>query len=200
MERATYGCLRLVNEGGSGKHEHDGGVTGVEVLEVTAADQIRWCEDVARALEYVHGKNVRHADLSGRNLLITADKRILLCDFSGSWVDGVKAMIYAEAGFHHPDPAESRLPTIRGEIHTLGSTIYEILAGQQPHRGLEPEEIIKLIGQGKYPDLSELPLRDVIRGCWDGRFVSAGEVADAIAGYRAAAEGSQAVDTVPTSK
>ncbi|KAK4146657.1 tyrosine-protein kinase transforming protein erbB, partial [Dichotomopilus funicola] len=191
MERAAYGFLRLVNEGGSAKHEHDGGVAG---MELTAGDRIRWCRDVARALEYIHSKNVRHADLSGRNLPVTADKRILLCDFSGSSLDGVKAMIWAEAGFHHPDPAEYKLPTIRSEIHTLGLTIYEILAGQQPHRRVEVGALVRLIEEGKYPDVSGLPLGDVIRRCWDGRFGSAAEVGDAIASHRAAAEASQTAD------
>jgi serine/threonine protein kinase len=98
--------------------------------EATFQERLRWCEDVARVLSYVHGKNVRHAGLSGRNLLIDAEKRTLLCDFAGSSVDDKEATIIAEDSYRHPVKEEYTTPTIRSEIHTLGSTIYEIITGK----------------------------------------------------------------------
>ncbi|KND91457.1 Tyrosine-protein kinase transforming protein erbB, partial [Tolypocladium ophioglossoides CBS 100239] len=158
LERALHGCLRQFNmEGG----------------EATLLERLQWCEDVARVLDFVHGKNVRHADLSGRNLLVDAEKRILLCDFSGSSIDDEAATIMAENGYRHPD-----------EIHTLGSTLYEIITGEEPHNGIEKEAIGKLLEQGKYADVADVPLGEIIRRCWDGGFNSALEVAEEIARYR----------------
>lgn len=55
LERASPGCLRLYfREGG----------------KATLREKITWCWDTAQVLDYVHQKNVRHADISGRNLLI----------------------------------------------------------------------------------------------------------------------------------
>jgi serine/threonine protein kinase len=46
-KRAMTGCLRL--------YYKDGGTATLE-------EKIKWCQDVADVLEYVHQKNVRHAD------------------------------------------------------------------------------------------------------------------------------------------
>ncbi|PNY23381.1 Tyrosine-protein kinase transforming protein erbB [Tolypocladium capitatum] len=169
LERALHGCLR--------QYHMDGG-------EATPLERLQWCEDVARVLDFIHGKNVRHADLSGRNLLVDAEKRILLCDFSGSFIDDVEAMIRPEAGFRHPDGAEHSLPTMRGEIHALGSTIYEIITGEEPHKGVDPEAIDELLTKGEYPDVTDVLLGEIIRRCWDGDFDSALDVAKEIGRHR----------------
>ncbi|KAF1959593.1 hypothetical protein CC80DRAFT_545039 [Byssothecium circinans] len=170
MERADPGCLRLYyKEGG----------------KATPEERIKWCQDVAEVLHYVHRNNIRHADLSGKNLLIDSARSILLCDFSGSSIDDDRATIVAEAGFRHPDEREYRPPTIRAEIHALGSTIYEIVTGRKPfHEKTEEQEreVDKLMKEGEYPDVNELPLGDVIAKCWkrDGFFNSAADVAEEI--------------------
>jgi len=93
------------------------------------------------------------------------------------------ATVIAESGYRHPNKCEYRKPTIRGEIHTLGSTIYEIITGTQPHEALEDWEVDKLIEEGKYPDVRVVPLGGVISKCWNGEFKSAAEVAQEIAGF-----------------
>lgn len=45
--------------------------------EATLHERVSWCRDVAKVLGWVHEKNVRHADLSGRNLLIDSKRKIL---------------------------------------------------------------------------------------------------------------------------
>ncbi|KAF2453785.1 hypothetical protein BDY21DRAFT_366776 [Lineolata rhizophorae] len=72
---------------------------------------------------------------------------------------------------------------VRAEIHTRGSTIYEIATGRQPfcEKPEEQErEVEQLIKEGKHPDVSKLPLGDVIAKCWkrDGFFNSAADVAE----------------------
>ncbi|XXG98936.1 hypothetical protein Hte_005269 [Hypoxylon texense] len=165
LKRAKYGCLWLYyKEGGT----------------VSFMEKMKWSHDVAETLEYLHQKNVRHADLSGKNLLINSARDILLCDFGGSSIDDHKALAKAEGGYHHPDEAEWSAPTIRSEIHSLGSVIFEIMTGKKPHDGLEEHEVRQLIEQGKYPDVSNVPLKDTIEKCWKGVFHSAAEVAQEI--------------------
>ncbi|KAJ8131342.1 hypothetical protein O1611_g2281 [Lasiodiplodia mahajangana] len=190
LERAEPGCLR--------EYYEEGG-------EATLEERIKWCQDLARVLHYVHQHNIRHADLAGKNLLIDSARNILLCDFGGSSIDDNKSPVVAEVGFRHPEKEEYRLPTIRAEIHTLGSTIYEIVTGSSPFQeklrnqkyGMtlteryresckqhEQElEVLRLLDEGKYPNVSEVPLGDVIAKCWkrDGFYGSAADVAEDIA-------------------
>ncbi len=165
FERASHGSLRdYYKEAGA----------------ATLEEKIKWCEDVAQVFDYVHRNNIRHSDLSGRNLLIDSSRNILLCDFAGSAIDDEKALVVAESGYRHPDETEYQKPTIRAEIHSLGSTIYEIVTGKQPHHGLEDQAVDRLIAEGQYPDVSAVPLGDVVMRCWKGGFNSAGEVAEEI--------------------
>ncbi len=78
LERASHGNLREYYTAGG---------------ETTLHEKLIWCHNVALAVEYVHQKNIHHADLSGQNLLLDSAKNILLCDFSGSSIDGEKATI-----------------------------------------------------------------------------------------------------------
>src|SRR6266566_1207568 len=170
MERAQHGCLRVFyREGGD--------------AVVTPRRRLRWCEDVACVLAFVHEKGVRHADLSGRNLLVDSKLRILLCDFSGSAIDRERAVISAEYGYRHPDDKEWLEPSIRCEIHALGSTLYEIITTNEPHHGVDKDGVDKLLKEGRYPDVSGILLGDVIQKCWAGGFESAAQVADAVASH-----------------
>ncbi len=146
----------------------------------TPAQRLIWSRDVAQTTHFLHQHGIRHADLSGRNLLLTPGGVIMLCEFGGASIDHRNAYCIAEAGYRHPDTKEATPPTIRGEIHSLGSVIYEIMTGHKPHAGLEDSIVHQMIEQGRYPDLHNVLLAGVIAGCLKGEFYSAAEVFDKI--------------------
>ncbi|KAF2240911.1 hypothetical protein BU26DRAFT_525477 [Trematosphaeria pertusa] len=142
LKRAESRCLRLYyNKGG----------------KATPEERIKWCQDVAEVLNYVHENNIRYANLSRKNLLIDSARNILLCDFE----------VVAEIGFWHPDERE-----------------YPAYHPKPFHEKIEEQEceVEKLIKEGKYPNVSELPLGDVIVKCWkrEGYFNLAADVAEEI--------------------
>lgn len=54
---------------------------------ITNADRIRWCQQAAEAVAYIHKKKVLHCDISTRNLLLDKDFNVKLSDFQGKYVD-----------------------------------------------------------------------------------------------------------------
>lgn len=134
----------------------------------TLPERIKWCRDVAEVVESVHQNGVRHADLTGQNLLLDTARNILLCDFAGSFIDGGKVLVVAEAGYRHPDRGEYLLPTMRFEIHSLRSSFYEIITSKQLHHGLQDSEVGLPLEAKKYPDVKDTPLGDAIAKCWEG--------------------------------
>jgi serine/threonine protein kinase len=165
LKRAEHGAIReFFAEGGT----------------ATMEERIKWSRDIAIAIQYLHEHGIRHADLGGRNLLLDSSRTILLCDFAGSGIDGEPPTVWAESGFKHPKMDENELGTIRAELHALGSTIYEIITSSQPHGKAEEWIVHQWIQEGKYPDVKEVKLGDIITKCWKGEFESAGKVAQTI--------------------
>ncbi len=181
-------CLRIEDYGIHLEWAEHGSIreyfrnNGVATLE----ERIQWCRDVADALQFVHEKNIKHADLGGRNVLLDSSRTIRLCDFAGSAIDGNKATVWAESGFRHPDDDEMEFPTIAAELHALGSTILEIMTSLKPWEKEEEHEwmVAKRIREGNYPDVTGLVLGNTITRCWKGEFQSAREVVQAIDSLR----------------
>ena len=174
MERAKHGCIRLFFHGEEGR-------------QTPLAERMRWCREVASAVVYIHSKGVIQGDLGGRNILLREDCTACLCDFAGSGLDDVRPEVWAQSGFCHP--AEELRGTITGELHALGSTIYEIITFITPHWEAEKVEVDKGWGEGKadelmragrYPDVTNIPLGGIVAQCWAGDFATAKSVLDAL--------------------
>ncbi|KAI0867269.1 kinase-like domain-containing protein [Hypoxylon argillaceum] len=146
----------------------------------TLEERIKWSRDVANALQYIHEHNVRHADLGGKNVLLDSSRTVRLCDFAGSAIDDNRSTVWAQSGYRHPDDDEVEHSTIRAELHALGSTIFEIITSSQPHGKVEEWIVAQWIREGKYPDINNIALGDMIMKCWKGVFKSAKEVAQDI--------------------
>ncbi|OAA53495.1 Protein kinase-like domain protein [Niveomyces insectorum RCEF 264] len=160
------------------------------------AERVRWAAHLAEALAFLHGLGIRQGDVGGRNVLLHEDENgtrdIWVCDFAGSGIDDTPALVLAQGGFRHPqesDPATNS-GTIPCELHALGSTIYELVTSHAPHAGCGAWEggqgddewmAAKLLhDQGFYPEVTGLPLGDIISRCWQGDYTSAAEVAEAL--------------------
>jgi serine/threonine protein kinase len=43
--------------------------------------KLKWAAEVADGLAYIHSLKIVHRDLSSRNLLLTSDNKVKICDF-----------------------------------------------------------------------------------------------------------------------
>jgi len=116
-------------------------------------EAVRIATSVADALDYAHRHGVIHRDIKPENILLH-DGRPLVADF------GIALAVSAAAGGrmtetglslgtpHYMSPEQATAEkeiTGRSDIYSLGSVLYEMLAGNPPHVGATAQQIIMKI-------------------------------------------------------
>ena len=116
-------------------------------------EAVRIATDVASALHYAHTHGVIHRDIKPENILLH-DGRPMVADF------GIALAVSAAAGGrmtetglsvgtpHYMSPEQATAEkeiTARSDVYSLGTVLYEMLAGQPPHLGGSAQQIIMKI-------------------------------------------------------
>jgi serine/threonine-protein kinase len=123
-------------------------------------EAVKIATEVADALDYAHRHGVIHRDIKPENILLH-DGRPMVADF------GIALAVSAAAGGrmtetglslgtpHYMSPEQATAEkeiTARSDVYSLGSVLYEMLAGQPPHHGGSAQQIImKIIAEDAQP-------------------------------------------------
>ena len=98
---------------------------------------IGWFEQIARVLQFVHGRGILHCDLKPANILLGEDGQPRLVDF-GQSVSLEEGEMRLGSFWYMPLqqarlPGEgSEVPQVGWDLHALGATIYVLLTGRLP--------------------------------------------------------------------
>ncbi|KAF1961763.1 kinase-like protein [Byssothecium circinans] len=150
---------------------------------ITETDLKRWAYQMVGSVAYIHSKGVRHSDFRLDQWLVDADLNVRLTDFNASGFDdqpdlGLKGKpaqgLEISSHFLPRDPEADN--TVESDLFALGSTLYELLAGQRPYNGLNDDSIETCFRIGKFPNTDGLLLGDIIIGCWERKFSSAKDI------------------------
>ena len=127
-------------------------------------EAVRITTEVADALHYAHGENVIHRDIKPENILLH-NGRPMVADF------GIALAVSAAAGGrmtetgmslgtpHYMSPEQATADkdlTNRSDIYSLGSVLYEMLAGEPPHTGASAQAIVMKIVAEEVQPVTEL--------------------------------------------
>lgn len=163
------------------------------VIQESGADQIpldtkiRWLQEAAEGTRYMHYKGIVHADVGCHNWIIV-DGRLKIIDFEGCSIDGKEAAsCYEWFSYKESVPAVSQ----QTDIFAFGCAIYEVITGRQPHHDLSESDdrmacIKQLYAENRYPQVENMPLSDLMEGCWQGSFNSMEEILDQLISCRSA--------------
>ncbi len=114
-------------------------------------DALRIARQAAQALHYAHEHGVVHRDIKPENLLLTSDGNTLVADFGiaralGSADDDQLTQTGMSVGtpaYMSPEQATGdRALDARSDVYSLGSVLFEMLAGEQPYTGPTMQAIL----------------------------------------------------------
>lgn len=94
-----------------------------------------WLRQILEALRDLHAQNIFHNDLSPANLLITGEGRVKILDFGLATAFGADAELKAGTLPYLPPERLAGKVSPAGDIFSLGTIIYEALAGSHPRSG-----------------------------------------------------------------
>uniref|UniRef100_A0A0E0L597 Protein kinase domain-containing protein n=1 Tax=Oryza punctata TaxID=4537 RepID=A0A0E0L597_ORYPU len=134
-------------------------------------DAIRaYAADVASGLAYLHGVEMVHGDVKGRNVVIGADGRAKLADFGCARPAGSAGPIGGTPAFMAPEVARGEEQGPAADVWALGCTVIEMATGRAPWSGVDDVvAAVRLIGftdaVPEYPEWLSPEAKDFLDKC-----------------------------------
>jgi Tol biopolymer transport system component len=161
---------------------------------------------ITQGLIAAHDRRIVHRDLKPENLFVTTDGRVKILDFgvaklqadSGDSDRAVEELttvtksgaVIGTVAYMSPEQLRGKTVDHRSDIFSMGSILYEMLAGQRPFRGETEVDTITAVLREDPPEIHleetgiPIPFRQVIRHCLEKepekRFQSARDLAFAL--------------------
>lgn len=134
--------------------------------------RFRWCHQAVFGFAYIHSKNVVHQDISARNLLLSSNMEIKICDFGSATVMG--EVVHGLAEFRYSGGRSVSQATFTYDLFCIGALFYEIILGKPPYEELSREEVVRRYAVQKFPSVEEIEhgYAVIIEKCWHDEYSS----------------------------
>jgi serine/threonine protein kinase len=151
--------------------------------EVTQRRKHLWVAQIAESFNLLHTHEISHCDSKLENFLIDDHYDIKICDFASSHNYkapsndlAIQPLRYRRA----VDDFNELVFNPADDIFAFGSICYEIITGEAPYPQLDDEGVKLQFIRGEFPATEGLSFGPIIRGCWNGKFMSFKAILSAI--------------------
>jgi serine/threonine-protein kinase len=106
---------------------------------------------VADAMKHAHERGLIHRDIKPENVILTKDGQVKLADLGLARLTADEKWAMSEAGmaigtpyYISPEQVRGQVDVdIRGDIYSLGATLYHMVTGRVPYPGETPQEVMR---------------------------------------------------------
>lgn len=108
-------------------------------------------------------------------MILAADSCLKIVDFKGCGIDSNRAdSLYKWFSYHRSTPKMSS----QTDIFASSCVIYEIITGRVPYLEFENSDdlVEQLYAENCFPKVKNIPLGELMEGCWRCKFNSMSEV------------------------
>ncbi|CAK9796532.1 Vascular endothelial growth factor receptor 1 [Anthophora plagiata] len=146
---------------------------------ICTQDLLSWAFQVARGMEYLSQRKVLHGDLAARNILLSEDNVVKICDF------GLAKTIYKDNNYKKkgdgPLPIKwmaiesirDRIFSTQSDIWSFGIVLWEFFTlAETPYPGMEAEKQYQKLIEGyrmERPEYATSEVYDIMLQCWKAK-------------------------------
>ncbi|CAH1182641.1 unnamed protein product [Phyllotreta striolata] len=148
-----------------------------KVNPISTKDLIAWAFQIARGMEYLASRKVLHGDLAARNVLLSEENVVKICDF------GLAKSMYKNDNYKKrgdcPLPIKwmaiesirDRVFSTQSDVWSFGIVLWELFSlGRTPYPGMEADERLyhKLVDGYRLesPQYAPNDMYDIMTKCW----------------------------------
>lgn len=161
--------------------EYASGGSLYEYLSSTASEDMdmeqvmTWAVDIAKGMHYLHAEapvKVIHRDLKSRNVVLTSDNVLKICDFGASkFLSHTTHMsLVGTFPWMAPEVIQSLPVSETCDTYSFGVVLWEMLTREVPFKGFEGLQVAWLVVEKHerptIPSSCPTSFADLMRSCW----------------------------------
>ncbi|XP_046621164.1 uncharacterized protein LOC124305627 [Neodiprion virginianus] len=157
--------------------KYPGDFTNAELDPVRTQDLVSWAWQISRGMQYLSAKKVLHGDLAARNVLLSEDNIVKICDFGLSKSLQEDDSCKDEGNDPLPvkwmaiESLKDGIFSVKSDVWSFGVVLWELFSlAKTPYPEVNPENMCKTLIDGyrmKQPKYAPKSIYRMMLQCWE---------------------------------